>query len=32
MNGAPLIEATGLHTYYGPSHLLQGFDFAIHRG
>ena len=31
MSGPPLIEATGLHTYYGPSHVLQGIDFAIGR-
>ena len=32
MSGPPLIEATGLHTYYGPSHVLQGIEFAIGRG
>jgi len=31
VSGPPLIEATGLHTYYGPSHVLQGIDFAIGR-
>jgi branched-chain amino acid transport system ATP-binding protein len=28
----PLLEAQGLHTYYGPSHILHGVDFAVHRG
>ena len=32
MSGPPLIEATGLHTYYGPSHVLQGIEVAIGRG
>ncbi|MBI1905692.1 MAG: ABC transporter ATP-binding protein [Rhodocyclales bacterium] len=27
----PLIEAKGIHTYYGVSHILHGVDFAIHR-
>ncbi len=30
-NGTPLIEAKGLHTYYGDSHILHGIDFTIHR-
>jgi branched-chain amino acid transport system ATP-binding protein len=25
----PLIEARGLHTYYGSSHVLHGVDFSI---
>jgi branched-chain amino acid transport system ATP-binding protein len=29
---SPFVEATGLHTYYGASHILHGVDFAIHRG
>jgi branched-chain amino acid transport system ATP-binding protein len=29
---AALIEATGLHTFYGPSHILHGVDFALRRG
>jgi len=29
---APLIEAKGLHTYYGQSHILRGIDFALERG
>jgi branched-chain amino acid transport system ATP-binding protein len=28
----PLIEARGLHTYYGASHVLQGIDFIVHAG
>jgi branched-chain amino acid transport system ATP-binding protein len=28
----PLIEARGLHTYYGASHILHGVDFSIRRG
>jgi branched-chain amino acid transport system ATP-binding protein len=27
-----LIEARGLHTYYGASHILNGVDFSISRG
>ncbi|MBL0419165.1 ABC transporter ATP-binding protein [Ramlibacter sp. AW1] len=27
-----LIEATGLHTYYGQSHILRGIDFRVGRG
>jgi len=27
-----LIEATGLHTYYGSSHVLRGIDFHVARG
>ena len=28
----PLIEARGLHTYYGASHILRGVDFTVGRG
>ena len=28
----PLVSAEGLHTYYGPSHVLHGVDFEIRRG
>src|SRR5471032_2001384 len=28
----PLIEARGIHTYYGVSHILHGVDFAVARG
>jgi branched-chain amino acid transport system ATP-binding protein len=27
-----LIEATGLNTYYGASHILRGIDFTVARG
>ncbi|RZI99101.1 MAG: ABC transporter ATP-binding protein [Rubrivivax sp.] len=27
-----LIEARGLHTYYGASHVLRGIDFTVARG
>jgi branched-chain amino acid transport system ATP-binding protein len=27
-----LIRATGLHTYYGASHILRGVDFTVNRG
>ncbi len=30
--GAALIEARGLHTYYGASHILRGVDFSVRRG
>jgi len=29
---APLIEARGIHTYYGVSHILHGVDFVVCRG
>ena len=29
---APLIEARGIHTYYGVSHILHGVDFVVRRG
>ena len=28
----PLIDACGLHTYYGESHILHGVDFTLARG
>ncbi len=28
----PIIEARGLHTYYGASHVLQGVDLTLHGG
>ena len=28
----PLIEAEGLHTYYGDSHILHGVSLKVHRG
>ena len=27
-----LLEALGLHTYYGASHVLRGVDFTVRRG
>ena len=32
MSGEMLIQATGLHTYYGASHILRGIDFQVRRG
>ena len=32
VSGVPLVEATGLHTYYGSSHVLHGVDFSVGRG
>ena len=32
MSEAALIDARGIHTYYGASHILQGVDFAVRRG
>jgi branched-chain amino acid transport system ATP-binding protein len=29
---APLIDARGIHTYYGVSHILHGVDFVVRRG
>jgi branched-chain amino acid transport system ATP-binding protein len=29
---APLIDARGLQTYYGASHILRGVDFSVGRG
>ena len=29
---APWIEARGLHTFYGASHVLHGVDFTVGRG
>ena len=31
-NAAPLIEARGIDTYYGASHVLRGVDFHVERG
>ncbi|MDP3325134.1 MAG: ABC transporter ATP-binding protein [Hydrogenophaga sp.] len=28
----PLIQATGLHTHYGASHILRGVDFTVGQG
>jgi len=32
MSKAPWIDARGIHTFYGPSHILQGVDFHVGRG
>ncbi|HCN87898.1 MAG TPA: ABC transporter ATP-binding protein, partial [Oxalobacteraceae bacterium] len=32
MPDSPIIEACGLHTYYGASHILHGVDFSVRRG
>ncbi len=32
MSAAALIDARGIHTYYGRSHILHGVDFAVRRG
>ncbi len=32
MSAPPLVEAQGLHTFYGPSHVLHGVDLSIRRG
>ncbi len=29
---APIVEARGLHTYYGSSHILHGIDLTIEAG
>jgi branched-chain amino acid transport system ATP-binding protein len=29
---AALVEAVGLHTFYGSSHILHGVDFSVRRG
>src|SRR5688572_23574709 len=32
MTARPIIEAEGLHTYYGVSHILHGINFLVRRG
>jgi branched-chain amino acid transport system ATP-binding protein len=32
MSDVPLIDARGIHAYYGVSHVLQGVDFVVRRG
>jgi len=32
INDAALIDARGIHTYYGVSHVLHGVDFTVYRG
>ncbi|MEK6212108.1 MAG: ABC transporter ATP-binding protein [Pseudomonadota bacterium] len=31
-DAAPLIEARGIHAYFGASHILHGVDLVVHRG
>jgi branched-chain amino acid transport system ATP-binding protein len=32
MNGEPILEALGVHAWYGSSHVLHGVDLTIGRG
>jgi len=32
MSATPLIQASGLHTHYGASHILRGVDFTVGQG
>ncbi|MCL4799395.1 MAG: ABC transporter ATP-binding protein [Burkholderiales bacterium] len=32
MSGEVLVEAKGIHTFYGASHVLHGVDFSVRRG
>jgi branched-chain amino acid transport system ATP-binding protein len=32
VSATPFVEAAGLHTFYGESHILHGVDLAIGRG
>ena len=32
VTAAPFIAAAGIHTYYGPSHILHGVDLTLGRG
>ena len=32
MNSEILLEARGIHTYYGASHILHGVNFTVRRG
>jgi branched-chain amino acid transport system ATP-binding protein len=32
MSAPALVSAEGLHTFYGPSHVLHGVDFEVRRG
>jgi branched-chain amino acid transport system ATP-binding protein len=32
MNGAPLLQLTGVHTHIGAYHILHGVDFAVPEG
>jgi len=32
MTDTPIVDACGLHTYYGASHILHGVDFTVRAG
>ncbi len=32
MKPEPILEARGLHAYYGASHVLRGVDFSVGAG
>jgi branched-chain amino acid transport system ATP-binding protein len=32
VSDVPLLDARGIHTYYGVSHILHGVDFVVRRG
>ncbi len=32
MTHTPIVDACGLHTYYGASHILHGVDFTVRAG
>lgn len=32
MSNAPFLTLSGVHTFYGDSHILHGIDLAVHRG
>jgi branched-chain amino acid transport system ATP-binding protein len=32
VTGPPIIEAAGVHTFYGDSHILHGIDLTVSRG
>jgi len=32
MSDTPIVEAKGLNTFYGASHILHGVDFTVQRG
>jgi branched-chain amino acid transport system ATP-binding protein len=32
MTDTPIIDAHGLHSFYGASHILQGVDFSVRVG
>ena len=32
MSEQPIVAASGVHTYYGTSHVLHGVDLVIRRG